>query len=458
VTSEPTGPAGNDLSTSNDQDTDRLAWELFRLLRDRSTDDRLYVFRALTARLSAGPTGAPERVTLATNALAACMDAIGKVPSRRSYDDWRREQERPSEWPSATSIRNLFGPSWAKALDALGVKPAPDVLARRLLNIGRGYTAEDVLAALRVCATALSPERLTFAIYHEWAQQELADPSGPRQRLPLSSTVFCHHFGSWAGALTAAGYPELVSNTGSHRKSRPHGPAENYTEDRILDCVREAARESKRSKVTHKLTMPRYERWRDEKVEEAEARGEVLFIPSVQVPLTRFGSWPLALRAAGLATEEEARLAPQRGFRRLTDHEVLACVLTALADTGYPTPDSANGWKVTDTEEPVAGRGGPDPGGRDGGGDPGRDPGDTGESTIERSTSSRDKAKAPRPKLWLTRADYNRWRRERLLKADYPGPRVCGDQLIRVRFGSWVEVIALANERLEAQEMANRDD
>lgn len=429
MTSEPTPKTNEDTKTTGDEDTDRLAWELFRLLRDRSADDRLYVFRALTARLSAGPTGAPERVTLATNALAACMDATRKVPSRRSYDDWRREQDRPSEWPSATSIRNLFGPSWAKALDALGVKPAPDVLARRLLNIGQGYTKEDVLAALRSCASALRPERLTFAIYREWARGELADPRGPRQRLPLASAVFCHHFGSWAGALTAAGYPELVSNTGSHRKSRPHGPAEHYTDERIFDCLRQAARETKRSKVTHKLTMPGYERWRQEELDGAAARGEVIFIPSVQVPLTRFGSWPLALRAAGLATEEEARLAPQRGLRRLTDDEVLACVVAALAGTGYPTPDSANGWKVTDEEE-TGGRG-----------------------PVDESASSKDKIKAPRPRLWLTRVDYNRWRRERLLKTDYPGPRVCGDQLIRQRFGSWVEVIAIANERLTEEEV-----
>jgi hypothetical protein len=408
-------------------DTDRLAWELFRLLRDRSADDRLYVYRALTARLSAGPTSAPERVTLAVNALATCMETIGKAPSRRSYDQWRASQERPSEWPSATSIRNLFGSSWAKALDALGVKPAPDVLARRLLNIGRGYTEDDCLAAIGSCVEALMPkEQLTFGTYHEWAQRELADASRPKQRLPLSSTVFCKHWGSWVGALTKAGFPELLPKTGGHKQGTPRGTADKYSDENVLDFLRQAAQETKQGKMTKKLTMTGYDRWREAKIEAGRECGEVIFVPSVQVPLHRYGSWPRALHAAGLATEDEARLAPQQGTRRLTDEEVIGCVVAALSDIGYPTPDSANGWKVKDEEDDSS-----QPRGDD---------------------SDRASAKAARPTLWLTRADYNRWRRERLLRADYPGLRVCGDQLIRQRLGAWVEVIALANKHLEREQ------
>jgi hypothetical protein len=66
------------------------------------------------------------------------MEVIDRPPSRRSYDDWRDAQLDRNGWPSSTTIRNSFGNSWARALDALGVEPAPDVTARRLLNFNRG--------------------------------------------------------------------------------------------------------------------------------------------------------------------------------------------------------------------------------------------------------------------------------------------------------------------------------
>ena len=308
--------------------SDPLAKALFRVLRPRSRADRQFVYRALAARLGHGAVRNPERVQNAVNALAICMhDAGGKAPSRRSYDDWRSGQERPDEWPSSTAIRNTFGNSWARALDALGVAPAPDVVARRLLVIGQGYEREELLDAIRTCVEDLKPRRLTWEAYRRWARDELTRDK--TRRLPLAGRTIKRLCGSWADAVTAAGYPELTQQLG--RRQRPRGPS--YDEAAMLEYLRWASRDCGRAAIT----IGDYQRWRQNGQSQAEARGEVVFLPGPDAFSRRFGSWPKSLLEAGLTSAGEERLARQKGSRRLADEELLDAVCQAWQAAGAPS-------------------------------------------------------------------------------------------------------------------------
>jgi hypothetical protein len=166
--------------------------------------------------------------------------------------------------------------------------------------------------------------------------------------------------------------------------------------------------------------MPGYERWRRRLIDAANARGQILIIPSSQIVMRRIGSWPRALARAGLISASEALLARQRGPRKLTDDEILDCLVLALSQVGRPRrvsgDEGARGAdsETTAAELPAGGRAG---------------------------LAARE----------LVRAEYRRWRLEHLRADDYPGPRLVSDMLICERFGDWASALRLANERLAKQ-------
>jgi hypothetical protein len=377
---------------------DPLALAIFGALRDRPESDRLFVYRALSARCSAGPSENPERVELALNALALCMqDAGGDAPSRRRYDAWRSEQERPDEWPSSTAIRNTFAGSWAKAIDALGVRPAPDVLARRLLDFTHGYKAEEALAAIHACVAALQPTRLSFATYRQWAREELHNPDRAVERLPLSEQPFLKNFGSWGEALAAAGLADLLRTRGKSGDRRPQGPREAYSEERIRDALRQATSDL----GTDQLTTRQYEKWRKSRIDDAHKEGRVIHLPGPQAVQFRFDSWPRALLKAGLISEEKAQLTPQHGSRTWSNDELLGWLVLAMQTIPPPVIRTRKGG---------------------------------------------------RPSSAIHLAEYRQWRLERLRRAKDVSSRPPSDVVIGKRFGSWAEATKLAALRAAEEE------
>jgi hypothetical protein len=160
----------------------QLTMALWRLLRDRTEVDRRFVYNALVA--AEVPTAGDTRVALAVHALETCSGELGRAPSRRAYDTWRATTPQPDDYLSSSGIRNVFGGSWPKALEAVGFGPAPDVLARRLLYLQRGFAAEECVAAIQDCVAELNAERaadgeeplrhLTFNEYKAWARGRVA--------------------------------------------------------------------------------------------------------------------------------------------------------------------------------------------------------------------------------------------------------------------------------------------
>jgi hypothetical protein len=306
------------------------AWAMFKTLRDLPVNDRLFVYRALTSRLSAAPERLPERGQVAMNALQVCMDDLKAAPSKRDYEGWRAAQPRPEEWPSSTTIRNTFEHSWAKALDALGVAPKPEVLARRLLDINSSYERDELLAAIHCWVEHEEPGRLTFVAYSDWARRMVGRSDRPLSRIPLSMHPFSRSFGSWRAAIAAAGHLDYL--TSSSAAGRPGLPGGTYGDEQITQAIRHAAAALPGRDVT--LTAKRYADWRRKKIDAATTRGETCFLPSPEVIITHMGSWADALAGAGLISEAEARLRPRHGAPPLSDERVLGDLVDALRETG----------------------------------------------------------------------------------------------------------------------------
>jgi hypothetical protein len=141
---------------------------------------------------------------------------------------------------------------------------------------------------------------------------------------------FSRSFGSWRGAIAAAGYLEHL--IGSSKTGRPGLPGGSYGDEQIIESIRQAAATPPGGEMT--LTAKRYANWRRAEIDTATARGEARFLPSPEVIITHMGSWADALARAGLISEAEARLRPRHGAPPLSDERVLGDLVEALRETG----------------------------------------------------------------------------------------------------------------------------
>jgi hypothetical protein len=233
---------------------DPLALALVAQLRDRSLADRRFVYRAYAARLLGDM---PVKQDLAINSLLACTHDV-EAPSRRQYDKWRSGQDVPGEWLPSTSIRDAFK-GWANALDAAGIKPAPDVLARRLGALGPAYSRDELLVVLRLCASDHGGRSVSRSLYRQWAcRSDLDLPTRP----PADPDTIARHFGGWQAAWDAAG-------TSGHVQRRPkprRGPV--ISDDHALGDLARAIDDL----GFQGISMAKYSRWRAARLEEgAEA-------------------------------------------------------------------------------------------------------------------------------------------------------------------------------------------
>lgn len=162
--------------------------------------DRLFVYRVAREQ-SVGMNA--EREGVAFTAITECAKAIGKVPSLGEYDRWRiaeSEADSPRIWPCGSNIRGKFG-SWAAALEAIGFRPTPDILAQRLLANGTAYSRSDCIAAVR-----------------EWAEVELDRLTGHGSR---SVFQFIDSLGRKNAPILAAHYYNVWVRAGRASQLRP---------------------------------------------------------------------------------------------------------------------------------------------------------------------------------------------------------------------------------------------
>ncbi|MBK5232182.1 MAG: hypothetical protein JJE13_04270 [Thermoleophilia bacterium] len=276
------------IGTSS-RETDRLAFLIYKALRDLPSSDKQLVLNSLKST----PEVNPARAALIRTAVERFEVERGGRLSKRRYERWRVETGDKS-LPSATFISTTYGRTWSKAMDALGRQPSLEHSAFRLRALGKAPDSDEVLADLARCAADLDTNTLRFADYHNWAKQK--QPHAPVGKVYLMSAgSFINRFQSFRRALVLAGLkPNSLGRWGN---------AEHYTDDSAIRSLRVATEEVAPSGA---ITMAQYNRWRQGKYSRANETGEWLAIPSFHTIRYRLGTWPEALAAAGLVSEATA--------------------------------------------------------------------------------------------------------------------------------------------------------
>lgn len=298
--------------------TDPLALALFGLLRDLGEEDLRLVLGALDGARS---RVRGERVALVASAIGWYRSESRAPLSKRRFTAWRREHPDRASIPSATFVENTFG-GWAKAMDALGVRPAADHRARRLRSLGTRPSNDQVLADLGRCGAELGLRRLRFSDYRRWALDQERAGRGP-EALLVSPNTFSSRFGSFPRALLAAGLEPAGRG--------PSGRTSDHTRERLIACLREAAGARRGSGA---LTIADYERWRAERIEHARGAGEWLAVPGTHAIRRRFGSWPGALAAAGLVSARRAAHNARGRGRQMSSEQIAAGLIDAARELG----------------------------------------------------------------------------------------------------------------------------
>jgi hypothetical protein len=227
-------PANPTLNPENH--CDPLARHLWGLLRDRSEIDRRHVFDVLQTRLGLGVLA--DKQEQAAEALRRFIDARAEEarrfslgapesgegpnalptgepapwssgrPSRRNYDAFRAGRPEPSEWPSSSSIRKAFDNDWGAALGAVGHEPVADITSRRLIS-PKPFTKDEVLSVLRVWIADVDNEDgpdspLKQKKYFDWEEQKSGGNDPRFLRAPSGPTIY-KLIGDWKDVLVALG-------------------------------------------------------------------------------------------------------------------------------------------------------------------------------------------------------------------------------------------------------------
>jgi hypothetical protein len=271
-----------------------LAKAVHDVLRGASTADRRHVLMAARGCLV---KSRPETVQICVNAMHATLGSEGRR-SRGAYDRWRQEQLVPSEWPSSQLIANTFG-SWARAKEVAGEASLADVMARRLVENGRALSREEILAGMKLYAETGDP--LTLTSYIGWARREMQREGRQLDRFARSAPSINRVFGSWGNLIIEAGLAERL--VAERRPGyEPSGNLGDYT----VDCVKHWLTEAAPECGGRLMTMGRYDRWASTRTSAALKDGRRLVIPRSATAMRYFESWPHALAAVGLISEEEA--------------------------------------------------------------------------------------------------------------------------------------------------------
>lgn len=334
----------------------RLALEIYYLLRGRSEEDIRCVYDA--ARRRCGERQYNERQGVAAGALVSFLDAreaarraaggesppawAAGEPTGRRYRMFRDSQPNRDEWPSEKYIINSFGRSWAEALAAVGVRPEVDVAARRLTAQGPRYSRDELIASLElwiahVDRTEGADAPLTVTSYKRFMTAQNRKLEGRRMPHP---TTLKDAFGSWAGALQAAGalHRSLVAAREPSERHDWRFDTFPFAKEGEGDAASEGLDfERFRWLVGHldaddarTLTGRRYERLRLDAIGSA-ARAQILIdLPILERIRELFGSWPKALAAVGI-TPRAKTLGRRAGYTR---DELIDALLCAARETG----------------------------------------------------------------------------------------------------------------------------
>jgi hypothetical protein len=139
-----------------------------------------------------------------------------------------------------SSIKRLFK-RWSVALEDLVVAPTPDLLAWRLSGRNGAFTPQELLATLAAAGDdwkQLHPgQSMPHTSFRGWGIAETPASSPRFTRVAIAPATIIKHFGSWHGALTAAGHADLIGRISSKYRSMP--------DDTVIALLRQGAEETR---------------------------------------------------------------------------------------------------------------------------------------------------------------------------------------------------------------------
>jgi transcriptional regulator with XRE-family HTH domain len=242
---------------------DELDW-VRRYREDYLTLDELAKLMGITSR-----EGASRR-----------LERMGVTPRTPSETKQLRKRRDISLWGNTIRQTFLETRTVCETASLLGLgetlvrealqELVPDfqVLARVSREVISGYSEDDLLSSLKEAAESV-PGNLTAASYEIFARQERKLQDGRRRP---SGTVISHHFGSWAGAIEAAGLPA------SHRP----GQGKKFSAADSISAVAECWRQ------VDAPTLAAYGKWQQGQADK----------PSAATVKQALGSWDLMLLQA----------------------------------------------------------------------------------------------------------------------------------------------------------------
>lgn len=317
---------------------DPLAITLFRFLELRPGADIEHVLGAIALRRGASADAAAvglerlrrvgpshqdsARMTLALQSLRLATSDLKRVPSRREYDRWHSSHPSRTELATSSFIRRTFDDSWVEAVAQVGA-PVADITARRLLRNGKAFTEAQKDLALRLFVEAVPPGKRTQAAFARWARPYVQQPRA--FDIPTSAQGLVKgRTRSWHELLESIGAGEAkyrVIKTANHINRASH-----KTPEQMLDLIRKAASDL----GVPAPTTIEYQRWVETYLDEYGNR----LAPTSSTVIARFGGWSIALRRAGLLSEEQFAVYWTRRALRLSNDRMLEFVAAAVRDSG----------------------------------------------------------------------------------------------------------------------------
>ena len=313
-----------------------LAYSVMRLLTHRDEADLRFVFAALAQRVRPENDGRRESALVA---LERCATDLGvPEPTTRGYADWRESSDAHRGAPSVQQIRTAFDGSWTRAVHAMPQVPGTDPLVRRLTARGPKFTKTECIAALKRWH-AETGDNITGS-YKIWARR--ARQVDPHARVPVCCDAARDWFGSWVGALDAAGI-ELTQ--GGPRRGRPQR-VRNVTRDEAVAAVRMAYKA-----LGEPFTQPRYDQWvRRKAAEHGDSPAPFRLCSGAVVCAMHQGRWSNAVTAI-LGDSHEATTAAQRRAKNFTDDELTRAWWTCRSTlTDRPSMDDYMQWRLAQAE------------------------------------------------------------------------------------------------------------
>ena len=246
-----------------------------------------------------------------TDALRACAEEIGDVPTISQYFAWARRTEvkaRAGRRPQSQSpFDRTFG-GYAPALQAAGlIAGVEGVRAKRstVVRLGRYFiTNEQIGAALREVAERLghSPRTKEYALERERIIEESIQAGQPRS-LPSVSKIQ-RAYGPWDAALADAGLEPLGGRATQSNPNRNRRKGPRISNEDALAVLREAY-----DIVGDPFTVVAFHAWRRDQLERDRAARRWRRLPTYDLYRDRWGTWQAALQAAFQSEEGDDGLA-----------------------------------------------------------------------------------------------------------------------------------------------------